>query len=166
MKIAYVRTHEPYDRCHVVRDDGTEDAFRFHAYGGGLPHELVHFAVEVAFGLHRGVWGCVADGLDLARANDHASRKGGAGKYREAFGEALSEVLWSEALTNAPWSSPIDECMAAVAELAAAHAVPAPTREEVERARSLLADLSGRWIMLGPREALHLELTRPRLRGA
>jgi hypothetical protein len=48
LEIAYVRTHEAYDRCHVVRDDGTEDAYRFHAYGGALPHELVHCMAAIA----------------------------------------------------------------------------------------------------------------------
>lgn len=166
MKIAYVRTHEAYDRCHVVRDDGTEDAFRFHAYRGALPHELVHFAVETAFAIRKGVWGCVADGLDLARANDHANRKGGAEKFRETFGDALAEVQWSEALTTAPWSSPIDACEAAVKALAAAHGRPAPARDQIEHARSLLADLRERWLALGPREALHLEHPHPGPRGA
>lgn len=151
MEIAYVKTHEAYDRCHVVRDDGSEDAFRFHAYGGGLPHELVHYAVEVAFGLQRGVWGCVAQGLDLARANDHANRRGGKEKYREAFGDALPEVMSSEALTTVDWSASVDECVARIATRGLT-----VTREEVEHARTLLADLRDRWRALGPREALRL----------
>jgi hypothetical protein len=161
MRIAYVKTHEAYDRCHIVRDDGTEDAYRFHAYGGALPHELVHFAVEVAFGLRRGVWGCVAAGVDLARANDHANRKGGADKYRDAFGDALPEVLYSEALTTIAWSASVEECVAAVRALAPAReaaSVSLPTRAEVERARTLVSELRERWAALGPREALHLEL--------
>lgn len=154
MKIAYVRTNEAYDRCYVTRDDGSEDAFRFHAHGGGLPHELVHYGVEVAFGLQRGLWGSVASGLDLARANEHANRVGGKDKYADGFGGNLDEVVVSEGLTNVPWLSECsdDECRVRVAE----H-LPSATIGQVQRARTLLRELQAQWATLGAKRALNLD---------
>ena len=88
------------DRIYLRRSDGTEVSWEFATYGDNVPHDLVHLVVESAFGLRRGFWGLVDSGVDPARVNAIANRKGGADKY-SAFGGDQREILLAEALAAA-----------------------------------------------------------------
>jgi hypothetical protein len=99
MKVSVVKGGGASGRKHkiyVARDDGSEASWLAHRYDGTLPHDLVHFVVETAYGLRGGLWGCVAAGHDLQRINDAANREGGADKYA-SLGD---EIIRAEELAN------------------------------------------------------------------
>ena len=100
MEIAFVRVPGQRDRIYVHRSDGSEASWEFPTFGDAPPHDLVHLIVEAAFGLRRGFWGLVDSGVDPARINAAANRKGGADKYA-GFAADLREILRAEDLAAA-----------------------------------------------------------------
>jgi hypothetical protein len=146
MRIHAVRTPGQRDRLHVTRDDGSEVAWVFPTYGAGLPHDLVHWAVESAFDLRHGFWGRVAAGVDPARVNAEAERRGGAGKYA-GYGVDLRELLLAECLAAVSWDMSESEIAAQLATQAAAlHIdVPAVSPARLAGVRQTLAALRDAW---------------------
>jgi hypothetical protein len=102
LTVTFVRKAGSPDHVYVRRPDGSETGWSFPSYGDGLPHDLVHLVVESHFGLRDGFWGRVASGVDAARINADANRRGGKDKY-SGFGDDLSELYLAEALANARW---------------------------------------------------------------
>lgn len=47
----------------IARDDGVQLRLRSYDRKSTVPHDLVHFVAERAFGLRQGVWGSIADGV-------------------------------------------------------------------------------------------------------
>jgi hypothetical protein len=150
LEASFVRVPGQRDRVHVRRSDGSEASWVFPSYGAGLPHDLVHLVVESAFGLRRGFWGRVDAGVDPARINDEANRRGGGDKYR-GFGEDRRELLLAEALAAGPWSDPetTDEALLeAIQRSAAIMDVVLPesvTPARIAAARAPLRRLAERW---------------------
>lgn len=162
LKVAFVRTVGEADRFYVTRSDGTEASWSSPTYGDALPHDLIHLVVESAFGLSRGFWGRVDEGVDPKIVNDEANRKGGAGKYA-AYGSDRTELDLAEALATTDWSS--DTIEVGLAEACArmrAAAPPPVTAELVREMRSALAALGARWraLRLRPKGALDLTFDR------
>ena len=162
LKAAFVRTVGEADRFYVTRSDGSEASWAAPTYGDALPHDLIHLVVESAFGLSRGFWGRVDEGVDPKIVNDQANRKGGAGKYA-AYGSDRAELDLAEALATADWSS--DTIEVGLAEACArmrAAAPPPVTVERVREMRSVLGALGARWRArrLRPRGALDLTFDR------
>src|SRR5262245_31757127 len=104
MEISFVRIQGERDRVYVKRSNGSEVSWVFPSYGNFIPHDLVHFVVETAFGLKNGFWGRVDAGIDVARINAEANRIGGANKYA-GFGADQVELYIAEALGATLWSS-------------------------------------------------------------
>jgi hypothetical protein len=162
LKAAFVRTVGEADRFYVTRSDGSEASWSSPTYGDALPHDLIHLVVESAFGLSRGFWGRVDEGVDPKIVNDQANRKGGADKYA-AYGSDRAELDLAEALATTDWSS--DTIEVGLAEACARMRGPAPppvTAEQVREMRSALAALGARWraLRLRPRGALDLTFDR------
>ena len=115
-----------------------------------LPHELVHAAVESAFGL-AGFVRQVARGRDPATIGAR---------------DPDPEVALSEALTNAfqyelaGLAEPGDEALLATLAtfLAGTPGVREVRAEELARCRGLLLDLSARWAALAPGGSIEVEL--------
>ena len=126
LKVAFVRTVGEADRFYVTRSDG---------------NDLIHLVVESAFGLSRGFWGRVDEGVDPKIVNDQANRKGGAGKYA-AYGSDRAELDLAEALATADWSSDTIEVGLAEAGARMRAAAPPPVNaEQVREVHSVLGAL-------------------------
>jgi hypothetical protein len=167
MQVRFVRTAGAPDRVYVRRSDGSETSWSFPSYGNGLPHDMVHLAVEEAFRIRDGFWGRVDGGVDPARINADANRIGGKQKYA-GFGDDLRGLLLAEALANLSWGiSELsdddrirglrDECAKIGVELPAS-----VTTDALHAVRARLAGLGGRWRMLDPKGTIELTFeTRP-----
>jgi len=165
LSVTFVRKTGSPDHVYVRRPDGSEADWSFPSYGAGLPHDLVHLVVESRFGLKHGFWGRVASGIDAARINAAANRRGGKDKYA-GFGEDLRELYLAEALVNARWldrEATDGERLEDIArECSKAEiAVPANvTLDSIASVRAKLAELQTRWARLVPRGALSLSFDR------
>lgn len=152
--VAFVRVHGEADRIYARRDDGTEASWTFPSYGDELPHDLVHLVVEAAFGLRRGFWGRVAAGVDPARVNADANRRGGRDKYA-GFGDDRAEIMAAEALAAAAWfdSEVTDDArVTAIREECARYGVDPPpllAASRVALVRAALNCLRAEWRGLG-----------------
>src|SRR5687768_15555063 len=161
MRISFVRTQGSPDRVYVRRSDGGETSWSFPTYGDEVPHDLVHLVVEAAFGLKRGFWGRVDEGVDIARINAQANRMGGANKYA-GFGEDRREILLAEAYAGTQWSSPYYTDDDRLTNLRAAYdsvglELPVSlTFERMDQVRAKLDALRARWRALIPKGALDL----------
>lgn len=154
MDIAFVRTAGQPDRVYVTRTDGTEVSWSFPTYGDGIPHDLVHLVVETAFGLKDGFWGRVDRGIDVARLNHAANRRGGADKYA-GFGPDQKE-LWLAELLAGTFSSAVPQTDEAIAATLAAQAptlAPVPV-DKVKLVRQTLARLAVKWRGLVPKGSI------------
>ncbi|MFT3765879.1 MAG: hypothetical protein QM820_10225 [Minicystis sp.] len=164
MEISFVRVRGQRDRIYVRRSDGSEVSWVFPTYGDGLPHDLVHLVVEAAFGLRRGFWGRVDAGVDPARVNDEANRRGGPDKYR-GFGDDQREILLAEALAAAPWSDAevsgegLCEALAEGARRAGMTPPEAVTPARVVEVRAALAGLAARWRAMAAKGTIALRFT-------
>ena len=164
LEVTFVRVRGQRDRIYVHRPDGSELSWVFPSHGDGLPHDLVHLVVESAFGIRRGFFGLVAEGIDPVRVNAEANRLTGPDKYR-GFGEDRRELLLAEQLAALP-SFPIpgaeetDESryariIAACAELGLG-VPPAVSLERVAAVRVALEQLRERWRAIGEKGAIGL----------
>ena len=105
MIIRFVRISGEPDRIYVKRSDGSETQWTFPTFGNEIPHDMMHLIVETKFGLRRGFWGRVDDGVDPARINQMSNRKGGPSAVKYAgFGSDLTELYLAEALAGLSWS--------------------------------------------------------------
>ena len=160
MRVTFVRMVDGPDRVYVQRDDGSETSWSFPSYGEGLPHDLVHLVAEDRLGVTPGIWGRIAQGMDLARINARANRAGGAVASKYAVMGDLRDVLLSESLACAPWHSADvtdDERLENVRFTAAGLGIDLPAHIDaaaVQGLRELLDDLAARWRALPPRHAL------------
>jgi hypothetical protein len=158
LRASFVRTAGERDRIYVTRTDGSTTSWVFPSYGDVLPHDLVHLAVESAFGVARGFWGRVDGGADPGAIAREANRRGGRDKYA-AYGADQAELLLAESLANVRWLEEGASASALVEQAAAAcraaglvpPATVAPQR--VEELRSTLGGLSRRWRALVPKGA-------------
>jgi hypothetical protein len=101
--VRFVRIAGEPDRIYVKRSDGSDASWSFPTFGSEIPHDMVHLVVESMFGIRNGFWGRVDAGVDPARINEEANRRGGANKYA-GFGPDLSELYLAEALAGLSWS--------------------------------------------------------------
>jgi len=158
MKVSFVRTQGQPDRVYVVRTSGEEVSWRFPNYGDDVPHDLVHFVVETAFGLARGVWGRVDEGLDLARANTLLETHG-PDKYA-GFGADRSELMAAEALAAGGWRrADLDDVGRLETIRGHAQQMNAPlpasvTLERIAEVHATLDALRNRWSALIPKGAI------------
>ena len=161
MEVSFVRQRGRRDRVYVHRTDGSEASWVFPTYGDILPHDLVHLIVEAAFGLRRGFWGLVDAGIDPARVNAEASRRGGPDKYN-GFAPDRTEILLAEALANARWSdatADVRHRRAVIVESCERFGVSVPANladETIEQVQRVLGDLADRWRTLSDRTAVTL----------
>lgn len=171
MEIRFVRTQGQRDRVYVRRANGTETSWAFPTYGDMVPHDLVHLVVEAAFGLATGFWGRVDAGVDVARINAEANRRGGADKY-QGFGEDLRGLLTAEALAGVAWSDPnftaseLLETMTRQCQQAGLTPPSSLTLERVLRVRAVLERLRPRWKSLVPKGTLLLHFEPRELEGS
>lgn len=145
-------------QIYVHRPDGSETTWTTSSFGTGLPHDLVHLVVERALGVRRGLWGLVCAGVDIARVNAMANRRGGPDKW-SMLGDDIRELLWAEALANQPWrGEPFDDAAieaslrGAAASLGEVATVPDAAARR--RLREELVALHGQWSGLPPKVAL------------
>jgi hypothetical protein len=120
---------------------------------GILPHELVHYGVEAAYGM-RGFVRLIADGLT---SEDILA------------GGADTEALHTEFLTSAHQyelagqSEPTNTAFRELLESFRGETAPvAVSDEQIERGREVLADLTLRWGAVGLGESLRLSLAKQR----
>jgi hypothetical protein len=163
MVISFVRKKDLPDHVYVVRSDGSRTQWSFPSYGAGLPHDLVHVAVESVLGLRRGFWGRVDAGVDPEQVNAEANRRGGRDKYG-GFGADLTELLLAEALAGVHWSLSLDELsddarLALIRESCTRMQITLPDRidtSSVASVRALLGRLGACWQRLLPKGTLQL----------
>lgn len=164
LEVTFVRVRGQRDRIYLHRPDGSELSWVFPAHGDGLPHDLVHLVVESAFGLRRGFFGLVAEGVDPVRVNAEANRRTGADKYR-GFGEDRRELLLAEQITALPWfpipgAEETDEGREArIADACSAIGIDVPPSVSPARigaARVALEQLRERWRAIGEKGAIGL----------
>lgn len=94
------------DVAHVTRRDGTTLSWATPSYGGALPHDAVHLALESAFDLRLGLWGLVDRGADPAAINREVSEARLLGRRPAGFGRELDDLLTAEALAAVHWYDP------------------------------------------------------------
>jgi hypothetical protein len=103
--VRFVRIAGEPDRIYVKRSDGSDASWSFPTFGSEIPHDMVHLVVESMFGIRNGFWGRVDSGVDPARINQQANRKGGSSAEKYAgFGDDLTELYLAEALAALSWS--------------------------------------------------------------
>ena len=163
LRARFVRTVGERDRVYVRRSDGSETSWEFASYGEGLPHDLVHLVVERDFGVRRGFWGRVNQGVSPARITEEANRVGGKDKYA-GFGPDQRELLIAEALAAAAGGyRPDMDDAAHHAQLVAAYASiglavpPSLTVEALGATTRRLRELQVKWKALVPKGTLELE---------
>lgn len=163
LSIAFVRAHERHDRIFITFSDGQQGGWRFPSYGEALPHDLVHFGVETAFELSRGVWGLVASGIDFQAINAQANHRGGTIREKYAgLGDDLSELLFAEALATARWFdqdislSELREDIVGQCQRTDIDPVVELTDARLQSARELLFQHYEAWSQLAPKQALNL----------
>src|SRR5262249_43746855 len=123
-----------------------------------IPHDLVHLVVEAAFGLRHGFWGRVDDGVDPARVNAEANRMGGANKYA-AYGADQVELMTAEVLAATQWGDSSLSDGDILGELLRKCPKLSPVSvERIADVRSTLDSLCMRWIELGSKGALRLDV--------
>jgi hypothetical protein len=130
----------PEGQPHVIqctRDDGSE------TYGPipgqpGVPHDLIHYAVEKTLGLTRAFFGLVAAGTAIPDAAD--AWKTLDARTREEASRAELVVAWFQRPAARMPSVPASE-------------------EELARIEAFIAELAAAWDALAPKQAL--ELTWP-----
>ena len=158
---SFVRILGQPDRIYVHRSDDSEVSWTFPTYGDGLPHDLVHLVVESAFGVRRGFWGRVDSGVDPARVNAAANRRGGTDKFAP-FGANLRELYLAEAMAVVRWGDVTlsdDGIVAIVRDSYCELELDVPvtlSRERVARVRETLDALRCRWCELLPKGTLRL----------
>jgi len=161
LSASFVRVRGERDRIYVHRSNGTEVSWVFPTYGDGLPHDLVHLVAESAFGLKNGFWGRVDAGVDPARINDEANRRGGADKY-QGFGEDRDELILAEGLAAGPYfdeelsDEAVKNHIGELCERMMAKKNPNVTVEQVRRVREALAKLREKWRAIGAKGTLLL----------
>lgn len=162
--VTFVRVRGQWDRIYVHRPDGSELSWGFPAHGDGLPHDLVHLVVESAFGLRRGFFGLVAEGIDPVRVNAEANRLTGPDKYR-GFGEDRRELLLAEQIAALPWfpvpgAEETDETREArIVDACSAIGIdmpPAVSPARIGAARVALEQLREQWRAIGAKGAIRL----------
>lgn len=144
------------DEIRVSRADGTQDVTAF-PKKGPIPHDLVHLIVESEFGLSKGFWGHVADGVSLAAVGQLAKAGGHASSKRaQAPSPDILQLVQAERLVECfeadLWGEPTDrETFCGVLAAACAQScVPAPAVDEVRLAsvRARLGALRQTWTAL------------------
>lgn len=153
-----------FDLISVLRRDGSRAAVRF-PKKGPFPHDAVHWVAETTFGIERGFWGTVADGLDpqqvgeLAKALGHPSAAR-PGKPEEEITQLIQSERLVECLEAELWSRPADfDTFVSVLAAACAEsrvAAPAIDADSLERARLTLKELSSTWSALPVGQSLTL----------
>jgi hypothetical protein len=154
MRVAYVRSGDRHDRAYLTRADGSTATIHPHAYAGGLPHDLAHFAVERALGIVEGFWGLLAGGVDWERVNAAANRGAKGVLGRDVRGLRLAEGAVGAvagpagaagpAVDRADAEASVDDLVAA-AYAGAGLPPPPDLADRVAQARADLADLAARW---------------------
>ena len=143
------------DRIVIARTNGTRAETRF-PKKGPVPHDAVHWFVELELSLSKGFWGMVAAGMhpeeiqDMAKAAGHASAK-----RAGTPGAEIVELLQAERLVEcfeadlwSPGGAPAD--LVALGEAACGfsqvHAPPGLDEVAVLRIRSALGAFTQDWI--------------------
>lgn len=165
MRIRFTKG-EGDDRVEMVRPDGSTVSTRF-PHKGPIPHDFVHYAVEIELGLTRGFWGLVAAGHHpeeiavLAKAAGHASAKR-ASSPDPGFIEAIQAERIVEAFEADHWSGGTGD-PAGVAYMADAGCsqslVPAADLNDrlVCLIRARIADFAGRWSGLAVGQSIEVD---------
>lgn len=154
------------DDLHVERADGTSLTSSF-PHKGFVPHDAVHFHVELGLGIRDGFWGKVAAGhhpdqiAALAKAAGHASASRRRSPDADFVGAIEAERL-VECFEADLWSGgtgDIDTFLA-TAEVACEHSfVPALplTAQQIEQVRANLAAFRTQWQTLAIGQSADLE---------
>lgn len=156
MRARFVRTQGAPDRVYVRRGDGSETSWSFPTYGDAVPHDLVHLVVEEELGLRGGFWGRVDRGVDPARINAEANRRGGKDKYA-GFGADLRELYLAEDLAALSWGISDQSDEERLRRLGESHDLPSNlTPGALARIRERLAALTIEWRSLVPKGTIEL----------
>jgi hypothetical protein len=59
----------------ITRDDGVIFSLRGVGHNFAIPHDVAHFVIEKALGLHAGFWGSIADGAVFPTMNYESGRR-------------------------------------------------------------------------------------------
>lgn len=157
------------DRIEARRSDGSVSSFPF-PHKGPIPHDVVHFIVESALGLHRGFWGMVAAGRDpedigaMSKLAGHASAKRAVVPDPE-FVEIIQVERLVEAFEADQWGGGSDnDAVRAMATSGCAQSCVAPIAVSNEQADAIRRDLHlflERWRTANGGESLVLHWAVP-----
>ena len=153
------------DWIEARRDDGSVERENV-PQKGPVPHDLVHFAVEIELELDRGFWGLIATGhspqqiVEMAKAAGHASAKR-ARVPDPHFVEAIQVERIVESFEAETWFGGADnEAVRALAQAGCEQSLvscPELSDDVVNRIRSRLSGLAGQWAELAIGETLTLD---------
>ena len=118
-------------------------------------HDLTHYAVETELGFHRGFFGLLAEGWDIAETTGNTARGPLPNEALEV--EYLVSAFSAERAGGAAAST--EEFNQLATTFAAGKGMPAPRQlsdEELARVRARFADLAMRWRALPAGETLAL----------
>ena len=149
----------------VTRHDGTSARTTF-PHKGPVPHDAVHFFVELELGITDGFWGLVARGCDPEEIGAMAKTAGHASAVRrtspdESFVQAIQAERLVECFEADLWSGGCDpQTFATMADVACEDSlvprVPIGP-EEIDRIRVQIGTFRDRWTELPLGESCTLE---------
>lgn len=137
-----------------LRADGSRTWQRSSDYF--VRHDLIHYAVETALGLHNAFWGMVAQGREL---DAFGTRDGEKDHYPpEALGaEALVGLLQWPSVQGGP-DLTAEELLTQLAQTCIDTGIPTPevTPHRIGQIRASIRDLHARWDQIAPGDSLAL----------
>lgn len=108
--------NDKYDQLRCLRSDGSTTGTMMPRQGV-LPHDLIHYVVELALGYQHGFLGMVAAGADIgfAMEQSHSYDKPTLAQqatHAEAIVESLQAQLWSGAFDQAMFDAGLESACA------------------------------------------------------
>jgi len=148
----------------VTRTDGSELSFQV-SHKGPLPHDIVHYFVERAFGLTRAFWGFVESGNDPKAIEQRAAKGGHRSAVRAVVPDSVViELIQAERLVECfeaeHWSMASDnDAIFAMAQSEWQQSkVPTLVRDDraVANCRAALRKFAQQWSEIAPGQSLTL----------
>jgi hypothetical protein len=169
VEVTIVKTGERNNRAIVVLEDGSVLRFAVPDYGGRLPHDLVHYAVESTLALDWGFWGLLSRGaqFEAVRAAGARDRRRLSRMTDPLVAAHLDDLLAAEMLVDGLydlWGRGGNERERITEAFDRAGWVPPVDLDDEEvlaRIRKNIADLTAAWGEVGVGDSLAVTWPAP-----